>query len=557
MSFIDRESLKALNIQEITDMIKPCSSLGKKLKSSVKPFTVGKEDELRTEYRKIGKLSSVIKSVKDFRVKLTTALGKIDNIHNSVSGLNNTKELDIQELFEIKHFLFYYIRIADSLQENGLEDLVKLESFGEFFRLLDPEGQNSPVFHVSNKYSEKLARLRAKYFETVNRVKNLTESSLEQAKQELNLSSIEKQVTVSRGNKKQIKIFSDSPWFALSSENFANITFVFRQTEPIIKLEKEISELKRKIENEELSIRRELTAKLSSIQGALLNALTEIAKLDYLAARAIFGVDNNSVIPTISSGSFPKDKSQLQLRVSAQKAVNIVVEKSLKEARLDYQPVDVDFGNRINIITGANMAGKSTILKTLGQFFYMCSHAIPLPCLQADLPLVDFIFFSSATEESHRTDLSSFAAELVAINNAVSKQGRGLFLIDEFARGTNPEEGEAFARAVMESFYDQESIVFSATHFTSLAEIKRAAHYRIVGISQEDYESMKSSLAPYGTTGNVNLRNRIEELHKFMDYSLEEIEPSLAPPQVALMIAEILGIDKELIEKAKSFLRKS
>jgi dsDNA-specific endonuclease/ATPase MutS2 len=146
------------------------------------------------------------------------------------------------------------------------------------------------------------------------------------------------------------------------------------------------------------------------------------------------------------------------------------------------------------------MAGKSTVLQTLGQVFYLSAFAIPLPCQKAHLPLVDFVFFSSDTESSIRTDLSSFASELIAINTAVKQPGIGLFLIDEFARGTNPQEGESFARAILEFFIDRKGIVVSATHFTTPSYIIQAAHYRIIGLTKNDYEKLKNTLSPYDPT---------------------------------------------------------
>ena len=553
--FIDKGSYKALNIQQIVEQVKPLSELGKRLKQNSKPFSKGREAELRSEYKKVQDLTQGILSNRDFRANLTSALSKIDNIKATISHLSIVDELTIQEFFEIKQFLFYYEKICRNLKITGLTNIVDLYPLAELFELLDPEDQRSPSFHISNKYSERLARFRGDHFELTNRLKKIEQSNYERAKSDLNLKFTGKQVTVSRQNREQLAKLNQSKWFSVADENFANVTFLFRQTDDFISLAEELNRVKMDVEAEESSVRISLTRRIKPYENILLQALNETAKLDYLTARAIFGIENSCVIPKVNCSSEQYQGKDKKWFIQLEHAVNLPVKKDLENAKICYQSVNLEFNNRVNIITGANMAGKSTVLKTLGQLFYLFSYAIPLPCAKAEMPTIDFIFYSSATEESHRTDLSSFASELVAINSAVAKQGEGLYLIDEFARGTNPHEGEAFAQAVIERLLDKSGFVFSATHFSSPSEIRSADHFRIIGLSQEDYDKLKDSLSPYNNATQENLKCRIKELHRYMDYSIEQVEPLLEPPQAALMIAEILGIDKGILDKARSFLK--
>jgi dsDNA-specific endonuclease/ATPase MutS2 len=200
------------------------------------------------------------------------------------------------------------------------------------------------------------------------------------------------------------------------------------------------------------------------------------------------------------------------------------------------------------------MAGKSTQLKTIGQLFYLTAHAIPIPCAEARLPLVDFISFGCDSETNQRTDLSSFASELISVNQALKREGFGLFLLDEFARGTNPKEGEAFARATVESFAEKDGLTVSATHFTAPTLVEQAGHFRIRGLSNDNYEKLKMILNPSLQSEISALTNRVQELHKYMDYSLEEVSEDKEPPKAALMIADILGIEPNILEKVKKYL---
>jgi len=502
----------------------------------------------------------VLKSHREFRLTVTFSLSRIENIRQSFVKATTTELLELNELYEIKNFLYHYEKIRDALLRHNLKDLVRLIPFESLFRLLDPEEQRIPTFHISSRYSETLAALRLKLFELNGKMRYMEQKSLEQAQKELELRTAERQIVVSRQNKRLVQKLDESQWYALSDENFANLTFVFRPPEEIIRLEREQNSLRHKIEEEELKVRKELSREIGERGNDLITALSEIARLDYLIARALFGCEINGIIPTIFTLRSDKTEPPLGVKstspvISLQGAVNLFIKKELESEKLEYQAVDIHFNDRINIITGANMAGKSTLLKTIGQLFYLAAHAIPLPCRKAELPLLDFIFFSSDSESSFRTDLSSFASELISINNAVKQPGRGLFLIDEFARGTNPLEGESFARAILELLIERRGIAVSATHFSSPSLISRAAHYRVIGLSRNDYQKLKKTLSPDEQGGKDDLKKRIQVLHRYMNYQLESVETSNIPPRAALMIAEVLGVDREIIDKVKSFMK--
>jgi dsDNA-specific endonuclease/ATPase MutS2 len=562
MEFINRESLKSLNIPEITEKIRPCSEVGKRLKGAAKPFLTGKEEELREEYARIRTLMEKITEQRSFYPALSASLAKIENIRQTFKKAVETEILEPTDIFEIKSFLYYYERIRGQLEKYQLRQLVKLDSFSELYNYLDPENQNVPTFQISSKYSPRLGSLRIKFSELRNRIRLLENDCLELAKKDLELNSIEKQVVVSRLDKKMRQKLDFSEWFTLSEENFANITFSFRQPEEIIRLEGELSVLKQKIEEAELVVRREITAKIARRGHDLITGLNEIAKLDYLVARADFGCRIGGIIPEIREAKELQDGLP-ESEIKFLRSVNLFIKEQLSLCKIDYQPVDIDFRNKLNIITGANMAGKSTILKTAGQLFLLAAYAIPLPCKEGKLPLVDFIFYSSDNETSNRTDLSSFASELIGLKNALKKPGKGLFLIDEFARGTNPQEGEAFARAVLEVFIDRNSLVVSATHFSSPSQIAQAGHYRVTGLTKNDYAKLQETFKPFApektqdeTADREDLKKRLQELHKYMNYQIESVESSNIPPRTALMIAEVLGVDEEIIRKVKKSMKR-
>ncbi|MFA5499395.1 MAG: hypothetical protein WC327_07620 [Candidatus Cloacimonadia bacterium] len=547
--FFEKSSAKLLNISEIIDLIRPVSELGRRYKHSLKPYLPGQEAELRSEYSRIKILLDKIQSDKSFIASLTASIAKIDNIRYSLTKAIADEALELQDIYEVKHFVFYSEKVRSILVEKGLTKITNLPDFSNLFSYLDPERQNIPLFHISGKYSKLLHELKSDYSQLNLKLESLAGKNLERAKEGLNLKGGGDQIVVSRNNKALIDKLSDSKWFTLSSENFANLTFILKKSEEELRLEKEKSDLKASIEEEELRVRSEISKKISVRAQELIDTHSLIANLDFLIAKTIFAIETKGIIPNV----IEKSGANQEL-FSIVKGVNIPVKRQLKIKNIEYQPIDICIRKNINLITGANMAGKSTTLKTIGQLFYLLAFGAPLPCSEASLPLVDFIFLSNDTESTNRMDLSSFASELISIDRAIKNKGYGLFLIDEFARGTNPQEGEAFAKATIERFINKNALVISSTHFTAPTLIKEAGHFRIKGLSENSYETLKETLHPQSNLNNSGLQIRLQELHKYMDYRIEEVENSTVPPKAALMIAEILGVEKEILQKVKEYI---
>jgi DNA mismatch repair ATPase MutS len=95
-------------------------------------------------------------------------------------------------------------------------------------------------------------------------------------------------------------------------------------------------------------------------------------------------------------------------------------------------------------------------------------------------------------------------------------------------------------------FEKKEAFCFSATHFSLPSTIQSATHYRIRGLRVDKTENLKDT---------ATLEARLQELHRYMDYSLEKIDVGAEPPRSALMIATFLGVDKNIINCAKNLMQ--
>lgn len=204
---------------------------------------------------------------------------------------------------------------------------------------------------------------------------------------------------------------------------------------------------------------------------------------------------------------------------------------------LRYQPIDVELTPGVTVVTGANMAGKTVLLKSIGVAQLMYQFGFPVPATNARLEPVEDVVFCIGDEQNEMNGLSSYAAEITRISD-VMKRGekeRLLVLIDEPARTTNPIEGKALVQAIATIMGQRNSITMITTHYSQLGVNCR--RLRVKGFVE--------------SLGDVPLS--AQTINRFIDYSLIP-DTSDEVPQEALRIAELLDCHPELIRQARHFL---
>ncbi|KAI1614457.1 DNA mismatch repair protein MSH4 [Exophiala viscosa] len=128
--------------------------------------------------------------------------------------------------------------------------------------------------------------------------------------------------------------------------------------------------------------------------------------------------------------------------------------------------------NRFQIITGCNMSGKSTYIRTIALQAVMAQIGSFVPATYASFPVTRQLFARVSTDDSIEADVSTFAAEMretAFILRNVSPQS--LVIIDELGRGTSTTDGLAIAVAIAEALIDSKALVWFVTHFRDLARI--------------------------------------------------------------------------------------
>ena len=128
--------------------------------------------------------------------------------------------------------------------------------------------------------------------------------------------------------------------------------------------------------------------------------------------------------------------------------------------------------SRFQIITGCNMSGKSTNIRSLALMAIMAQTGSFVPATYASFPIIHQLFARVSTDDSIEANVSSFAAEMretAFILRNVDE--RSLVIIDELGRGTSTRDGLCIAIAIAEALIDSHALVWFVTHFRDLARI--------------------------------------------------------------------------------------
>ena len=235
-----------------------------------------------------------------------------------------------------------------------------------------------------------------------------------------------------------------------------------------------------KIINLEYKIFMDVREEVKKYIDKLQNTSKTIALIDMLAAFATVSEENNYIRPIIS-----KSKT-----IDIKDARHPVVEKVIKG---EFVPNDITMKNDVDIllITGPNMAGKSTYMRTLATIIIMAQIGSFVPAKSCTISLFDKIFTRIGASDDLVSGDSTFMVEMKEANNAISEATENsLILFDELGRGTATYDGMSLAQAILEYVHDKiKAKTLFSTHYhelTSLSvDLKRIRNVHVSAVEEE------------------------------------------------------------------------
>ncbi len=294
-----------------------------------------------------------------------------------------------------------------------------------------------------------------------------------------------------------------------------NKTFYIEPAQ-IVPLNNKIREIKSNIHSEMIKILAGLTSLVKDCIEELAVSEKILAEIDFHFAKARYAIKIQAVEPEITTSKIIKIENMKHPLLIGN--VEEVVTNNF-EIGNEYKSV---------IITGSNTGGKTVTIKTIGLFILMAKSGMFLPCTDAKIYPFENIFADIGDDQNILQNLSTFSSHMTNIINILNNSNDSSFiLLDEICAGTDPVEGAVLAQVILEQLAKQGAFSVVTTHYGELKALEYSNHYFKNASVEFNTESLKPT------------------------YKLMIGIPGLSN---AISIASNLGLEKELVNKAKEIV---
>ncbi len=454
------------------------SIYGREALKNLKP---ARSNDLETLEKSLDELSRVIAAARadaDFFTRAGSIFKCLRYISGSLDNLEAGLTPDETELLEIKGFAMMLMSLKSWYDASGLRlGSIEFADLGEIIALLNPDKTLVASFYVHEAYSQRLKEIRA--------AKKLLESEI------------------------------------LKTVDSARKDGLRNERAQVVQQEKD----------EENIVRAGLGRKLLGWVNTLRQNGNAAGQFELLLAKARVAFRHQCCRPDLLPGSSRQS-------LIAENMFNPEISEILAAHGKSFTPVSIELICGTTLLTGANMGGKSVALLTLAMNAELASLGFFVFASRFCLPLFDFIFLMAGDGQSQTSGLSSFGAEIIRLTEltALTRQGVGLAVCDEFARSTNPSEGSRFVQALGEFLQSSGSYGVIATHYDGI-RIEGASYYQVIGLKNK-------ALPAAGGDRNSLLNNLCDN----MDYRLVRLSGDYLVPKDAWHIASILDVDPDFMK---------
>lgn len=295
----------------------------------------------------------------------------------------------------------------------------------------------------------------------------------------------------------------------------------FIEPEETIDLNNQLFELESAESREVYRILKELTKRLSGHVALLSVYHAVVGEYDFIHAKAQLGIAVRGEYPVV------EDKALVHLVNACHPLLYLYNQKSGKQTI----PVSVSLSpeNRILVISGPNAGGKTVTLKTVGLLQMMVQSGLLVPVHpSSQFGIFKQLMIHIGDTQSIEFELSTYSSHLLSMKHFMeTANGKTLFFIDELGSGSDPNLGGAFAEVIMEELARKHAIGIVTTHYLNLKVMANK------------------------TPGIINGAMAFDENNLLPLYKLIIGKPGSS---YTFSIAERIGLDRKLIERARSLV---
>lgn len=467
-------------------------------------------------YQDLDELNDEIKRTHE-AMDIARILGRLpinamEDISNAIKLAKTDAILSCEELYAIYHVLDNVAHLKSYF--NSYEgDIIALRDYvttleGDEHLKSEIERCILPDFSIADDASAALLKIRKSMRSLTSSIRKTMESYLKTSGDALSLDNL-----TSRNDRLVLAVKSDhrSEFKGLVHATSASGQTFYIEPERVVTMNNELNDLRADEQEEIRRILKTLSRYVKRIATSLSYDLELVTVLDFIFAKAEYGNFIDGIMPDVVQ------KGNLSLHQARHPLID--PEKVVAN--------DIILKQKVLMITGSNTGGKTVTLKTAGLLSLMAEAGLPVSATKASIPFFDEIYVDMGDDQSIAESLSTYSSHVkkqIQYLHLASKHS--LVLIDEIGSGTDPQEGSALAKAMLDAFIEKGCTLIITTHYGSLKNY---------GQAHDDI-----ALASVGFN--------IETMKPTYKLKLDTIGSSYA-----FEIAENLGMDEAIIKRALAY----
>lgn len=439
----------------------------------------------------------------------------ISKIKNSTIGSYLTED----EIIDIAKTIRTSRLVRNFIKDNVEKDSILLNLSNQLYSNKDFEDKIFETFdnnhNVRPDASAELGRLNASMRDSETNLKQKVSELMNSSEFSKNL---QEQIYTVRDDRIvfQVKASAKSKVDGIIHDVSASNQSFYIEPKQLVPLNNKIRELKVAIYNEIINILTILTKEIRKDIKEIEQTENLLAQIDFHFAKARYAIKLKAIEPELSEQHY------------------IRLENMRHPLLIDYSdnviPNDFEIGNGYKsiIITGSNTGGKTVLIKTVGLAVLMTKAGLFIPCTEAKIYPFTKIFADIGDEQSIAQSLSTFSSHMKNIISILEESNKDtLVIIDEICAGTDPIEGCVLAQVILENLEKKEVTSCITTHYGELKALEYSNSYFKNACVEFNSETLKPT------------------------YKLIIGIPGLSN---AILISESLGLNKNLVQKAKDII---
>lgn len=466
-----KQTFETLEFYKILSEIKTFSacSLGKHLIDQMTPFT-----DLEFLTLELEKTDEVMRLINAYG---SVGLGGLRDISDAIRKAEMDGTLLPEQLMDIARHVDVCLSVMHYFEASQLDTPLFKELVSGLVILSHLKSRIeyciAPDFTIFDHASSELASIRRRIRQMENHIRQKMNTYLVSEKDYLT-----ENIITSRNDRFVIPVkmgYQNKVRGIVHAQSSSHQT-AYIEPEAIVLMNNELQALKSDEQHEIERILHEMS-QMVKVDGFHLNDNLDIlAQVDFLFSKAGYAYRYQCAKPSVV------DKyTHFYLKNARHPLID--------QKKVVANTLDLQAPKHTLLITGSNTGGKTVNLKTAGLLSLMALHGLLIPVDEAVIPFFDDIFVDLGDEQSIEQSLSTFSSHMSRlVHIADNVTNRSLVLIDEAGSGTDPQEGQSIAQAILEYLHEFKCMCIATTHYSGLKQYAKNEDYILLGSVAFDEE---------------------------------------------------------------------